>query len=174
LARITKAVLSAALVFHLVAILVLPNPESVIYRSLEKVLVPYGNFLGLHTTWRFFSPNPQMRFLEYEALGFNDQGDISYSYRARFPEKGKDVISRESFNRMMNFAMIVSGRPDLQRSILKPVLCARNSKAETIYLYNLGHQIENIERARLSGGPREAISTLDRIEVGSFKCQGSD
>ena len=45
-----------------------------------------NKIVSLNTTWRFFSPNPQMQTIFYEAIGYSEAGDVVYQKEHQFPE----------------------------------------------------------------------------------------
>jgi hypothetical protein len=72
--RLVYTALSAFLVWHTLAIVVAPAPDSsVIVRSLRGVLLPYLTLLRLDNKWNFYAPNTgrghQFRYLVEDAAG---------------------------------------------------------------------------------------------------------
>jgi hypothetical protein len=72
--RLLYTALSVFLVWHTLAIVVAPAPDtSVIAHSLRRVLQPYLTLLRLDNQWNFYAPNPgrghQFRYLVEDAAG---------------------------------------------------------------------------------------------------------
>lgn len=143
-----KVLLSLFIVFHLLAVLVLPNPNSILYRRLP-ILVEYGNLLAINTTWRFFSPNPLIKTVEYETYEYDDFYDVIKSESHLFPESVSGVGGREAFNRTMNYAMIASSRADWAQELLGPLLCKKHPNADEIAIYQVRNDLMAIEKAQL-------------------------
>jgi hypothetical protein len=165
---------SLAILFHLMVVGLAPNPDSVLYWRVEKVLLPYANILGLNTTWRFFSPNPNLQTMYYQALGYNDAGEVIFEANKSFPEKGVEAHNAESFNRLMSASMMVSARPELFDQILTPYLCRRHPEAQEIYIYFLRNQMPSLDKAKIMGGSRDDISTTEKILIKSMGCPKAD
>ena len=53
-----KIAFSVFIVYHLLAIFILPNNTSILCRKLAFLVTPYANAVGLNTSWQFFSPEP--------------------------------------------------------------------------------------------------------------------
>ena len=168
-----KALASLALLFHLFAVFVFPNPESLLSRQTSWLLFPYGNLLGLNTTWRFFSPNPVLKVFEYEAYGYDSNGDVNFEKKGQFPESLEQAGSRETFNRIMNFAMYASSRQDGVEKVLKPYFCKRFPKAEVSF-YLLDYQLPSMELAKLEAGDFESMAKKRRVPLSSVNCSGGD
>lgn len=149
---------------------VLANPEGLLYRKLSPVYTTYGNLIGLNTTWRFFSPNPILDRIEYEAIGYDESGAVSYQVTRTFPDRNFDVHSRESFNRMMNLAAVYAAKEELSDNYLAPWLCRRHPKADEIYLYIIRTALPNIEKAKFLIGDRDSLAETNRFLLRSYKC----
>ena len=166
-----KAVVSLALVFHLFAVFVFPNPESLLSRQASWILFPYGNFLGLNTTWRFFSPNPIINLLEFEAYGYNDEGDVDFEKVGRLPDSMDMVYSRESYNRLMNFAMLASSREKHFKGILKHYFCGQYPEADEIAFFHVEYVLPSIEKARIQTGDFESLVTQRKTPLPATNCK---
>src|SRR5437867_2035354 len=102
-----KIVLSCFIIFHIISVFVLPNPESIVYRNLT--LIPqYGNLFGLNTTWRFFSPNPLIRLLEYDVFYRDKDGQLQMTSH-QYPSMADHEL-REIYNRKMTNGMFMLSR----------------------------------------------------------------
>ncbi len=172
-----KGLLSLALLWHLVAIVVAPNPDSILHRQLSPILLPYVNFLSVNTTWRFFSPNPMMRSLEYRAFTYTEDGDVIETESTPFPSVLQKSHSRESYNRRMNFAMFMTSRQDLMEGVLAPILCKRHPGAQEVGIYQIQHNFPPVEAARLESkfettARKDLVQTV-KVHMGDISCPGS-
>jgi hypothetical protein len=166
--RIAQILFSAFLIFHVTAIFILPNPESIIFRETEKIFLNYGNFLGINTTWRFFSPNPLIRILEYEVIDSNGNSD---NVVHKYPISPKADGSRESYNRQLNYAMYMMSNNDHLRDFLTPFLCRRHPEASSLTYYSVQREMPTVERAAQRSSSRENLEKLTRTNLGEFLCR---
>lgn len=166
--KIAQIVLSIFLVYHVCAILILPNPDSIIFRQVERIFLNYGNFLGINTTWRFFSPNPLIRMLEYEILDADGHvvGEVH-----KFPESPSKEGSRESYNRQLNYAMYMMSNMEHLRGFLTPYLCARHPEAHGFVYYSVSRDMPTVEAAASHGAGREYLERITRTTLADFPCQ---
>jgi hypothetical protein len=91
--RLLYTALSAFLVWHTLAIVVAPAPDSsVIAHSLRRVLQPYLTLLKLDNQWNFYAPNAgrghQLRYLVEDAAGtrhaFTPTDDLSWIHPSQW------------------------------------------------------------------------------------------
>jgi hypothetical protein len=165
--QIAQILLSAFLVFHVAAVFILPNPESLLFRQTEKIFVNYGNTLGLNTTWRFFSPNPMIQMLEYELTDSSgDTEGVPYRYPVSKAVEG----SRESYNRKLNNSMYMMENPEFLREFLGPFLCKKHPGAHGLRVYSVRREFPTLEIAQSYSSDRESLEKLTRVAVGDVNC----
>lgn len=168
---IPRVLLSAFLIFHVTAILVLPNPESIIFRRVEKIFVNYGNLLGINTTWRFFSPNPLIRMFEYEVVENDAYAEYAVEVeRHRWPASVEAVGTREGFNRRLSYAMIMMANQLYLREILAPYLCRFHPLAKALNFYAVHREFPSVEKAQTYVSGREDLEKMDRMGLGEYPC----
>ena len=160
-----KILLSLFLVFHVVAIFVLPNPDSILYREWQGVIATYGSTIGMNTTWRFFSPNPSLSTVEYEVVKSGHEPE-----KFRYPASVEQVGSREAFNRLMNFAIFMAATRENLEKFLHPYICKMHPDAEQIAYYIITNKFPTIENAQLRASSREDLSVKARNPAGEFDC----
>ncbi|MEK6554565.1 MAG: hypothetical protein AABZ31_04945 [Bdellovibrionota bacterium] len=161
-----KILLSIFLAFHVSAIFVLPNPDSILYREWQNVFATYGSSIGMNTTWRFFSPNPALSTVEYEVVRSGEEPE-----RHRYPESVAQVGSREAFNRLMNFAIFMAANREYLEKYLHPYICKLHPEAEQISYYVITNKFPTIENAQLRASSREDLSVKARNGAGEFDCK---
>ncbi len=72
--QIVQALLSAWIVFHLLAVVIMPNKNTYLGYLFARWLEPYANSLELASNWNFFAPEPGMPMrLEFETV--DSKGD---------------------------------------------------------------------------------------------------
>lgn len=161
----TKIALSIFLIFHVLAIFVLPNPDSILYREWQSVFARYGSTLGINTTWRFFSPNPNLSTVEYEVIGMDHEPEVH-----RYPPSVAAVGSREAYNRLMNYAIYMAAGSRYLEDFLHPTLCKMHPGAAALSYYVISNRFPTIESAQLRASSREDLSVKTRSRAGEFSC----
>ena len=167
-----KVLLSILICFHLLAILVLPNPNSILSRELPW-LTEYGNLLFINTTWRFFSPNPLIRTVEYRTYRFDEDDNVVSSTEKSFPSADYAWGERETYNRTLNFAMIASSRAEWAQQLLGPVLCRQNPQADEITVTQIRRDFYALEKARLMG-PGIPLFELKKQNLTTVVCDAKE
>ena|SRR6185437_491784 len=166
--RLLKVALSIFVCFQILTIFVCPNPDSIIFRYFESSLVVYGNFFGINTTWRFFSPDPNVRLLEYDAFTRGDDGHL-HGESFRYPKVLAEEPSHEIYNRKMNNEMYVIVR-DMVDKTLGPRLCRWHPKAETIAVYITGRVFPTIEKSVFLGPHVRDLGEVRRDYLMDVNC----
>ncbi|MEQ1876316.1 MAG: hypothetical protein ABL958_06700 [Bdellovibrionia bacterium] len=81
-----KRLLSAAICFHLLVIVLYPNDSSHLERDLLPVLLPYANTFGLNSKWQFFAPEPEIAtYFEYQIDWKDKPNDINGDEMLHWP-----------------------------------------------------------------------------------------
>ena len=165
-----KILASAFILFHISSVFVLPNPEGILYRHWSWV-TNYGNLFGFNTTWRFFSPNPLIRVLEYDVFYRDQTGDLQMS-SFQYPKPLSQEPSREVYNRKMTNGMFMLSRGDHFDKTLGVKLCSWHPRAETIAIYTKGRVFPSVEKSRFEGSRVSDIGAIERIHVKDLECSG--
>ncbi len=135
-------------------------------------LVEYGNILTLNTTWRFFSPNPLIRTVEYKTYEY--ENDIPTEQEFLFPEPPKGLLqslfNREKYNRTLNYSMLITSREEWAQAYLSKLLCRMHPKADEIAVFQVHREFMPIEKARFMQDYRSLMKTKRR-RVADFQCQ---
>ena len=76
-----KALLSLWLVYHLTAVVIVPNFNSLLGEMFGRFFIHYTNTLGISIPWQFFSPDPSVK--------------VYWQYSLDYPDKEEGVIERE-------------------------------------------------------------------------------
>lgn len=168
-----KGLLSLGILFHLLAILVLPNPNSILSRELP-VLVEYGNILTINTTWRFFSPNPLIRTIEYKTYNYKQGLNVPVEKEYLFPEPPEgfieSLLGREKYNRTLNYSMLISSRPEWAEAFLSKVLCEKHQEVDEIAVFQVHREFEPIEKARVMNSRYDSLVRVKKRRVADFTC----
>ncbi len=147
--RAFQFLLSLFILFHLCAVLLFPNPSSILSRNLSFFFNDYGNLLGLNTTWQFFSPNPgAMKYIDYDVIvEKEDEFDIK---NYQFPPQGSQRNLKPNHSRLFYFAVrMVSSGENISRFFI-PYLCRKHPEATSIAIKTVEKRILPIERVKLA------------------------
>lgn len=150
--RVLKAVLSIFIVYHLLAIFILPMGQGLVIRELGRYFITYANLFNLNTSWQFFSPGPSPIFyLEYSynypADDPADEGLLE-SESMLLPEKRVGFGLSDHYNRRLYSMRFFSVDPEKIERYLAPWLCRKDERAESISLRQLVGEVESVEKHR--------------------------
>lgn len=142
-----KILLSGYVLYHLAAMMVLPNAGSILERRYGFLFYPYANTILLNTSWQFFSPNPSSsRYLQYELVIDSAEAD----YKTYFwPPESSDGLFFENYNRRVYHSLLTTFTPDLTQRFLIDYLCRKHAQAQSIVLYQMNRVLPSIERAEV-------------------------
>lgn len=138
--------LSIYIVYHLTAIIILPNSESVLGRWLSPYLTVYANNLGLNASWRFYSPDPvPYLYFEYEPMY---EADVEREFETlHWPPRNRDEFLHDNYLRLTCHSQSSSVTADLSKRFLVPWLCRRHPDAYAISVRPIWEEVPTIERA---------------------------
>lgn len=174
LSLILKLFFTVFLLYHLAAILIMPNPGSLLGRKFSRYLTDYSNTLGLNTTWQFFSPGPAPVFyLEYEVETADTGNEEPKSFQ--FPERRRASYYDELYNRTL-YAMrfFVLSPPETFGKYFVPWLCRKYPDAQTLSIRTVGEPVVNIERATGDESFEELSEKMPLKERKRYSCRGEE
>lgn len=146
---ILKIGLSIFVLYHLLAVTILPMGSGLIIRELGRYFTPYANLLQLNTTWQFFSPGPSPIFyLEYSFLEETADGEDFETEPELLPERRQTFGYSDSYNRRLFSMRFFSLNQQRLELYLVPWLCRQNPKAVQVTVRQKFGQIKSVERAR--------------------------
>jgi hypothetical protein len=162
---------SLLLCFHLVGVILSPNPNSFGYLSLEAIYKPYLSSLGLGYTWGFFAPEPVAPplYIDYVL-----EGDFDSPIRGRFPEEGSPYFFRDRQNRRMTLSKFILSSDANIRTMMVAYLCRNYPGTKTVKLWRALAKQPSLAQVR--AGEKRMTDAVDyHIEViGSFFCGPED
>lgn len=146
-----KVLLSLFIIFHLAVIIILANGGSYLGRSLQKILLPYANTVGLNNTWNFFSPDPaHTMYIKYiQHFDDADGNELKESVSSFIPvEKEKISIdsSKRRFLYAIRFLLLDNSR---MNSILAPWLCKSNPEVTSVSMEQVFEAIPSLDRSSM-------------------------
>lgn len=121
-----KMFASLWIVFHLLAIAIVPNASSVLTSELQNWVVPYTNLIGFHSFWQFFSPDPGAAVFFRVRLYEKENLLTSFDY----PPKNDPFWIRSRYNRRVSSVRFFSRPPaDGVPRQLGPYFCRQDARA---------------------------------------------
>lgn len=147
-----RAGLSVFLIYHLFAVIVVPNGNTYLGKVVAPYVEPYANFFELTNAWSFFAPEPGPPpvYIEYELL---DRKGESF-HRGRWPEYPDPFWMRDRQNRRIAAAEYMMASETRAERMMLQYLCARNPEAGSARIWRVMYSIP---------GFREVASGTRRI-----------
>lgn len=154
-----KIALSLFLLLHLSAILILPNPDSILARKWAPIILEYSNILGINTTWRFFSPEPSPAvYFVYDADSAQSdapaEGDQFWQSRGfitgQWPPENVSSMLAENRQRLVYHSRFTTVSDERTAKFLGNLICRFYSQAYTVSVRAIFEEIPQIENQTLS------------------------
>lgn len=147
-----KVCLSLVILFHLLTMVILANGSSWLGRHTQGWSVPYGNIIGINTTWNFFSPDPaHTMFIRYRVSFEDDYGnETAEPIEGFIPEEKESVVfdsSKRRFLYAMRFLILDHRRLE---SIMGPYLCRKFPGAHRVHIEHILQAIPPLDRAMVT------------------------
>ena len=143
---VLQVLMSLGILYHLLAVVLLPNPQSITGRSLGRLVIPYANQLGFNTTWQFFSPGPSPTFyLEYHVVKATE--DDSDSGAHFYPPMRQGHSWDDRYNRRLYAMRFFSLDQIRMENYFVPWLCAQHPGAVELDVRYIFEPIPPIEKA---------------------------
>ncbi len=129
-----RRAISLFLVFHLLGILIAPNPGSFLSLSLRPVYEPYLSLLGLASKWAFFAPeaNYPPLYIDYVV---NQKSKMPVS--GRFPQNENPYFWRDRYTRRITLARFILANEENVRNMFVPYLCLEYPDMESVNLWRV-------------------------------------
>lgn len=160
--KFKKVILSAAILFHLLTMVILANGASWLGRHTQSWAAPYGNAIGINTTWNFFSPDPaHTMFIRFKVEFEDDYGnELKEPIEGFIPEEKESVVmdsSKRRFLYAMRFLILDHRRLE---TIMGPYLCKKYPEASRIHVEHILQGIPVLDRAALTDETQTAPMQL--------------
>ncbi|HVK61786.1 MAG TPA: hypothetical protein VM432_09565 [Bdellovibrionales bacterium] len=168
-----KIVLSLFIVFHLSAVLILPNSSSLMGRRLSWLFLDYANLMIFNRTWQFFSPGPMPNmYLEYEVeTEDNALEDVRETYQ--WPKSNVNRFNNDFFLRTVAGMRFLGSNEVNFHKYFIPYLCRQHPGAVAVNMRSVVEQIPSIERA---GEYEDFLDMQQRFDLPSqrYSCEGPE
>ncbi len=141
--RWLKAALSVWIVYHLFAVMLIPNSQSFLGMKAVPWIEPYANFFEFTNIWSFFAPEPGPPpvYIEYELI--DRQGGASEF--GRWPERQSPFSLRERQNRRIAAAEFMMSSEVRAERMMVQYLCRRHSQAGSFRLWRVVYSIPGFQ-----------------------------
>ena len=142
-----KVIASLWILYHLVAIFIIPHKSSLIHENLKKYFISYAQTLSFMVTWDFYAPYPSLYYyFEYEVISPKNKVETF-----RWPPSRKEFKSVYlNHNRLIYHArfFMLSGRKRIARNFI-PYLCTLHPTAKEISLKAILENRPHFKKARM-------------------------
>lgn len=127
-----KIFLSLWILYHLVGILIMPSPQSILVKNWAWIFRPYLNALTINTTWNLFSPDPgTATFLKINVISDKEESGVrSFTWPRNADRSEPDSRHR----RELYFVRYTIMNDMMIYKFLFPWLCRNNPDAQEIRL----------------------------------------
>lgn len=165
-----RVLASLFIIYHLLVIAILANNTSYLGRSLGRFLAPYGNTLGLNSSWNFFFMPPEHAMYIHYIVFFDENSEKEPVEGFVPPEKEKIVVdsSGRRFFYLMRFLMSDEKRIQL---LLAPYLCRQHPGATNIRIENIGEAIQNLDLSLLTEMPEREARVVTSHDLSCTEAQ---
>lgn len=162
-----RVFISAFLAFHLLGVLITPNPASFLSQALSPIYRPYMNLLGLSHTWGFFAPEPISPPLYIDHVVEMRNGT---PVSGRFPAEANPYFFRDRYNRRMSLSKFILSSDDHIRNMYVRYLCEENPDAVSAKLWRVVATQPSLQMVQR--GEKRMTDPVDfKIEVlGTYYC----
>lgn len=169
--RLFKLLLSLFVVYHLIAVLLMPNHHSFVHREFGWLFLPYANTLGLNTPWQFFSPDPSSHvYFEYEVIPESIDRDIE---KHRWPPEDKSRYLVDNYMRLIYHSRFTTSSKERIETFLIPWLCRHHPGAREITVTTMSEELVSLDKARILGGPITNLFEIRMWDRNSQYCENS-
>lgn len=134
--------LSLLILYHLCAVVFVPNGEFLLGKWSESVLLPYIEFFEFSNRWSFFAPNPgQPMFIDWEIAG----KDGATLESGRWPDSHEAFFFRERYNRRVETVEFMMSDDTRIEKLMLPMLCRRSAGANSVRLWRVLYDLPSRE-----------------------------
>jgi hypothetical protein len=165
---IRRAILSVALVYMLLVVVVGPNRDTYHGYLLAPILEPAFSALEFGQNWSFFAPDPgpaPIR-LEWEILDAKD----SIIRTGFFPDEGYPYFINERQTRRVALARFFFFNDERHLNVWSSWVCRSNPDANSVRLWKAEGKIPNLFKVQTGEEAIEAPVYGERKSVGNVFC----
>jgi hypothetical protein len=148
-----KVGLTAFIIYHLYAVLLVPNNQNYLGFKSAPWINPYVSFFEFVTAWGFFAPEPGPPpiFVDWELM--DQEGKLLET--GRWPSYPNPFFWGERQSLRLNLGRFMAMNDARAEQMLSPYLCKQNPRAVSVQLwrsfYNLTPMVSAIHGQPLNG-----------------------
>lgn len=153
-----RFVLSVFILFHILTMVIVPNPTSYPARALGSLLFPYASTVGLNANWNFFSPDPaHTMYLKFTLYSPDENETPREMFFPEQKDEGEWDLGKRRNLYAMRFFML---DPKLIDAVLGPWLCVHQAPLSTAQIELVINSVATLDEAVLFGG--KSMSQMSR------------
>lgn len=127
----------------------LPNSSSFFVRRWAAAIVSYGNQIGLHMAWNFYSPDPaHMMYFKYQVLFLDDYGvELGGAVENFVPPEITKIAMNSSQRRQLYSMRYFVLANDRIEDLLVPWVCRNHPGSSHVLVSHFFIQQPNLDKA---------------------------
>lgn len=166
-----KILISLFLVYHLAAVIILPNGSSMVGRKFARYFLPYANSLLFNRTWQFFSPGPAPAYyVEYRTITNAAAGEDEERAPFIYPPLRQDRFD-DLYFRSLGGLRLLSINPDVFERQFIPYLCRLHPEARALDLRSVTLQLPSVEQGDRGETFKEMAEKVN-LPRRTYECPG--
>ncbi len=123
----------------------MPNEQALQTKSVQSLIVPYGNLFGLNSHWRFFSPGPTPAiFMEYQPYFDDYLSSDEDSKVYLFPQRKEGYSYSSTYIRRMYTLRFYGFNRIALENYFAPYLCRQHQGATAIRMETFTYVIPSL------------------------------
>lgn len=167
-----RLALSAWIVYHLTAVVLVPNSRNHIGQLVTPIMGPYVDFFEFTNAWSFFAPEPGPPpvYIEYELVDARGES----IRRGKWPDMPNPFFLRERQNRRIAAAEFMMSSEVRAEKMMHGYLCRNFAEASSVRIWRVVHTIPTWQE--VAEGKRRIGDEvrLERQLVTHSFCEGKD
>lgn len=170
---ILKVFLSLWLCYHVLVMLVVPNPSSFVIRYLGSGITAYANQLMINTGWGVFAPDPAApSYVEYSV--YFDQDSEQRTIHGAIPIDKEKLSWQPNRRREFYFMVYLISNPERAEKVLIPWLCEQHPRARKVKARLVGAEIRSLDQVLLGSEKTSSLKRQKKSPAIRGYCQESE
>lgn len=145
----SKIIISIWLIYHLCAVLIMPNTNSFINRNYGDYFTLYANPIALNQPWTFFSPDPSLIYtLHYEVEHLDENGELTTLIGEYPSHAGNFLLSTRSIKEFYQIRFLMKNL-NLLKDVFVDYMCVHTIGAQRVSVNVAAQSPPSLENSRL-------------------------
>lgn len=150
--------LSVFVLFHILVMVIAPNPTSYAARALGGFVFPYASTVGLNANWNFFSPDPaHTMYLKFTLYSPDESASPREMFFPEQKDEGEWDLGKRRNLYATRFLMLDSRLID---TVLGPWLCRHEAPLSAAQIELVINSVPTLDEAVLFG--HRSMSQMSR------------